>query len=486
MNFSRPNRSNVAHGVFSSSQDSNPTHLNRICRTAKKSYIPRFLKCSNKKSRKRLSVMSNVSSKHSSGLGKKATKLVHTVQKLQKRVWYPVSRRALKQQRDLPQILVTEETSNSSETFDLEAGTAGLALFDAPNGNTTDEWLPALSLNSTKLADWIPVPRPREDSVQPDSFSKNATAILQHPPLPSTLTHSHRTLATTPKQPRRASSVLLDLPTEITQFNISHLMAEATLRRLSPKTRVIVTCQNSLSAYKDMVQLARIWRRAVAGSPSAAIVKILDPLSRLSEVHARKLCTDVQQGLRAHELWGERANKLRESGEGSMCAAWWERFDAEMSALEAVVGIEDLQAQFKAVGAKFLKPAPLMEPRDPVIVTGGEAEQQAKVASTPKASDKTTRITAPPTSNPEKPYSNDDFLCPRTPPKVPCRRASAPGSLSKAKGPFECFVSEDPVVQACVAEGDVDGNALRVMNRLGRRNKQRRMPLPDEWRAPKT
>ena len=226
-----------------------------------------------------------------------------------------------------------------------------------------------------------------------------------------------------------------------------------------------------------MAQLARTWRRAIGGSPSAAIVKILDPLSRLSEVHARKLCTDVQQGLRARELWGKRAKSERESGEGSMCAAWWKRFDTEIKALEAVVDIDDLQAQFEAVGVNFLKPVP-------VVVKDRKVKQRAEAASTPTAMDKTTHITTPPTSKPEKQHANDDFLYPRTPPKVPRRRASAPGSLSKPKAPLECFITEDPIVQACVAEGDVDGNALRVMNRLGRRNKQRRMPLPDDWCVP--
>jgi hypothetical protein len=379
---------------------------------------------------------------------------------------------------------VVEKTPALSNTLDPELNTARLALSAAPKSNGMGEWPPTLSLNSTKLTDWVPIPRPREDSAQPESLPESASAAHQYPPLPSTLAHSHQTPTTTPqKQPTYVPSVLIDLPTQIAQFEFSYLTAHTTLRRLSPKTRVIVTCQNTLLAYKDMAHLARIWRRAVAGSPCAAIVKILDPLSRLSETHARKLCMDMRQGLQAYELWGERAKAARESGEGSMRAAWWEKFDTDVRELEAVVDIDDLQAQFKAVGVKHLEPAPPVKTRGPVAATARATKQRLVVAAnTPAAVIKTPRMAASPTPVPEQPYSNDDFLYPRTPPKVPRRRrASAPGSLSKAQTAFECFISGDPAVRAYVAGGDVDGNALRVVNHLGRRNQQRRMPLPDEW-----
>jgi hypothetical protein len=379
---------------------------------------------------------------------------------------------------------VVEKTPALSDTLDPEMDTARLALSPAPKSNAMGKWPLTLSLNSTKLTDWIPIPRPREDSAQQESLPKSASAAHQYSPLPSTLAHSHQTPTTTPqKQPTHAPSVLIDLPTQIAQFEFSHLTAHTTLRRLSPKTRVIVTCQNTLLAHKDMAHLARIWRRAVAGSPCAAIVKILDPLRRLSEMHARKLCTDMRRGLQAYELWGERAKAARESGEGSMRAAWWEKFGTDVRGLEVVVDIDDLQAQFKAVGVKHLEPAPLVKARGPVAAKARDTKQRlVAAANTPAAVTKTPQMATPPTPVSEQPYSNDDFLHPRTPPKVPRqRRASAPGSLSKVQTTFECFISGDPAVQACVAGGDVDGNALRVMNRLGRRNQQRRMPLPDEW-----
>jgi hypothetical protein len=395
-----------------------------------------------------------------------------------------MSRRASKQQKDLPRMSVVDKTPALSNTLDPELDTARLALSAAPKNNAMGEWPPALSLNSTKLTDWIPIPRPREDSAQPESLPKSASAAHQYPPIPSTLAHSHQTPTNTPqRQPTHAPSVLIDLPTQIAQFEFSYLTAHTTLRRLSPKTRVIVTCQNTLLAYKDMAHLARIWRRAVAGLPCAAIVKILDPLSRLSEMHARKLCMDMRQGLQAYELWGERVKAVRECGEGSMRAAWWDKFDTDVRELEAVVDIDDLQAQFKAVGVKHLEPAPVVKTRGPVAAKARATKQRLAVAAnTPAAVIKTPHMAASPTPVPEQPYSNDDFLYPRTPPKVPRRRrASAPGSLSKSQTAFECFIAGDPTVQAYVAGGDVDGNALRVVNRLGRRNQQRRMPLPDEW-----
>jgi hypothetical protein len=372
------------------------------------------------------------------------------------------------------------------EVLTLETGVAELVLANPPWGNAIGEDSPTLLPGTTKLTDWIPIPRPREDSAHVESIPPhNTTPTPQHTPPPSTPTRTHSApTSASPSTPARTSSVLYDLPTQIIEFKPSHLIAETTLRHLPPKTRVIVTCRNAISAHKDMAHLAQLWRRAVPGSPCVAIVKILDPLSRLSETHARKLCTDLLQGLRSYEEWGEKVKVSRESEEGSMCAAWWEGFDKEVGAL-GTVDVEDVRAQLEAIGGRFLN-CSLVEAGDQIENRDDESDKRFEAADAELVAEEGPEVAVSPTSPIlEEPQSDDDFLYPRTPPEIPRRRTLASFSLPKARAPLVVthITMEDTAVRTRTPDDDADDDTIRIADRFGRRNKQRRMPLPDTWRA---
>jgi hypothetical protein len=448
-------------------KDSKTADSDQISLPKRKSHIPCWLQRTDSKSRKRISVISNVPSHNNSVLGRNVTrtKWAYTVSKFHRRVWHPVKRtwRGTAKQRDAFQALIVENGPVPDDTVEFETDTAGLALSGAPRSEA-GKCVPTVPPNTPAPLDCISGPRPREDSAHVESLLRNSVNPEQVSPPPTPVFRSRpvsRTISS--KASQCTSSTLFDLHAQISQFNFSYLTSEMILDRLPPKSRVIVACQNALSARKDMAALEEIWNRAVARLPCTAIVKILDPLSRLSATGARKLCTNMQQGLNTYHIWNARVNSARGSGEGHMCDAWWEDFDEKLRALRRL-DENNLQIQLLAIGARFLEPPPtFMKPAD-------EDDTEKKGNDNRGESTVTRAAETRASSSLQKQLSGTDISPPSIRPVERNRPVLVLNSLSDRTDPFATMNvnSEDTV--------------FRAVNRLGRRDKQRRKPIPDEWR----
>jgi hypothetical protein len=168
--------------------------------------------------------------------------------------------------------------------------------------------------------------------------------------------------ASTAVESASRSSTPIDIHQElldsIDNFRFSHMVSTKALSLSKARNfhaMVDITCNNLFNAGWDLTRLYMIWCDIILDAPSAEVLEITQPWTRLSKELVAKTCKHMMQGITTYRFWAEQVEYSRAVPvtRNMMGEEFWRSFDAKLLEFDSL-RLDDITSQVEVVMGRCL------------------------------------------------------------------------------------------------------------------------------------